>query len=390
MTAPNQESDFLPPVGQTIEKLMSTGQNKRAIPSFNTKAPRQDIPVYFLPESSTPRQQKAVMLALTLCGRCDDARPMAWQSWVLTWSTLCFPELVRQFIDDATAVDYSYHALSAEFVQSCVDAVTAQGHESTAGDRFVSMPSSLPNAALIPIDAELASAINIEALYAYYAMIVFIMGKSLSPENVVSISSKRPDALIRKRQLHDYAYILTGAGQIKPDNYKRIQSGWIRSTAHRMTVVKQLARMNASPNRSEILDSVSVNMEMLANSGQTYLFYIHELLIACPWAVSLPALRSSYYYYRRMVDILAEQDDYIRPYYKLMMQDAAKDVRRRNIESLIAVATFFAAQTRKTMNQYRVNEGTVQVIAAFRAEAERRGIHFEEVQNQLTTETTAV
>jgi len=240
------------------------------------------------------------------------------------------------------------------------------------------------------MNAEIVQASSIEALYGYYAMMVFIMGKSLSPQNIAAISTKRPDAIIRKRQLTASAYILTGPGQIHPDNYRHIQSGWIRSTRHRMTIVRHLARMTASPNKSEILDSVSVNMEMLRNSGQSYLFYIHELIVACPWVIQIPALRSSYYHYIKMVNILAEQEDYIRPYYKLMMQDAAKDVRRRDIEPLIAVATFFAAQTRRTMNQYRISEGMSMVLLAFRVMAESKGMVFSDIPDQLTTEVTAV
>lgn len=330
------------------------------------------------------------MACMTLCGRCTDSRPNAWQSWVLTWSALCFPELIKQYQDTTAAVDYRYEQFPESFVESCVSAIGAQVDESTAGDRFVNFPPELPNAAVVPVTIQLAEAVNLEALYAYYAMIVFIMGKSLSPENLVAITTRRPDALIRKRALHAYAYILTGEGQIHPDHFPHVQSGWIRSTQLRIVTVRLLARMNASPDRSELLDVISVNMEMLKNANQSYLFYIHELLTACPWAVKIPSLRSPYYHYCRMVVALSEVEDYLRPYYKLMMQDAAKEIRRRDIEPLISVATFFAAQTRTTMNQYRINEGTFPTVVAFRTEALKRGFEFGEIQNQLTTETAAV
>lgn len=385
-----EDMDFLAPVGSTLQQLIPTSASRATIPSFTTMAPRQSIPVFYLTTACTDRQRKAVMLCMTLCGRCADERPASWQSWVLTWSALCFPELIKQYQDNAASVDYRYEPLPDAFIQSCEAAVAAQLNEETAGDAFVTFPSELPNAAVVPVTIELVEAINIEALYAYYAMIVFIMGKSLTPENVSAITTRRPDALIRKRSLHQYAYILTGAGQIHPDHFKHVQSGWIRSTQPRIVTVKLLARMTASPSRSEILDTISVNMEMLRNANQSYLFYIHELLTACPWAVSLPSLRSPYYHYCRMVTVLASVEEYLRPYYKLMMQDAAKEIRRRDIEPLISVATFFAAQTRTTMNQYRINEGTFPTVIAFRTEALKRGYEFGEVQNQLTTETAAV
>lgn len=386
----NAGGDFLSPVGSVLQQLIPSGVQKSTVPSFTTLSPHQSIPVFYMSSGATERERKAVMLCLTLCGRCTDDRPTSWQSWVLTWSAMCFPELIQQFQSNTSAVDYRYEQFSPAFVEICVTAIGAQMDESTAGDQFISFPPELPNAALVPVNIELAEAMNMEALYAYYAMIVFIMGKSITPDNISAITTRRPDALIRKRSLHKYAYILTGGGQVHPDHYKHIQSGWIRSTQLRIVTVKLLARMNASPSRSEILDVVSVNMEMLKNSGQSYLFYIHEMLTACPWAIELPSLRSPYYHYCIMVYELISVEEYLRPFYKLMMQDASKTIRRRDIEPLIAVATFFAAQTRTTMNQYRIDQGTLPTVMSFRAAALKRGYEFGEIQNQLTTDTAAV
>nr|QJW70352.1 RNA-dependent RNA polymerase [Erysiphe necator associated negative-stranded RNA virus 21] len=388
--APRNEADFLSPVGSILHQLIPGGTQKTTVPSFTTLSPHQSIPVFYLDSSATERQRKAVMLCMTLCGRCTDDRPTSWQSWVLSWSALCFPELIQQYQANTAAVDYKYEKFSPAFVENCVSAIAAQMDEDTAGDQFVAFPSGLPNAALVPVTIELAEALDLEALYAYYAMVVFIMGKSITQDNISAITTRRPDALIRKRSLQQYAYILTGAGQIHPDHFKHIQSGWIRSTQLRIVTVKLLARMNASPGRSEILDVVCVNMEMLKNSGQSYLFYIHELLTACPWAIELPSLRSPYYHYCIMVLELVSAEEYLRPYYKLMMQDASKTIRRRDIEPLIAVATFFAAQTRTTMNQYRIDQGTLPTVIAFRTAALKRGYEFGEIQNQLTTDTAAV
>nr|WKE35285.1 hypothetical protein [Plasmopara viticola lesion associated mononegaambi virus 8] len=390
VTQKNNADDFLTPVGSVLHQLIPGGTQKSTVPSFTTLSPHQSIPVFYLASNVTDRQRKAVMLCMTLCGRCTDDRPTAWQSWVLTWSALCFPELIQQFQSNTSAVDYRYETFPISVVESCVQAIQAQMSEETAGEQFVSLPAELPNAALVPVTIELAEAMNIEALYAYYAMIVFIMGKSLTPDNISAITTRRPDALIRKRSLGQYAYILTGAGQIHPDHFKHVQSGWIRSTQLRIVTVKLLARMNASPGRSEILDVVCVNMELLKNANQSYLFYIHELLTACPWAIELPSLRSPYYHYCIMVLELVSVEEYLRPYYKLMMQDAAKTIRRRDIEPLIAVATFFAAQTRSTMNQYRIDQGTLPTVIAFRTAALKRGYEFTEIQNQLTTDTAAV
>jgi len=351
---------------------------------------KQVITVYYLPMAATDRQRRAVMAVMTLGGRSSEPTPSKWQSWVITWSCLVFPELIAELKNDALAVDYQYEEFSATFVTECVDAVMAQGSARTAGDKFVSCPTGLPTTTLIPFIVDIVAAASGEGLYAYYAMIIFIMGKSLSPQNVQSISSKRPAAIIKKRSLNAAEFILTGDGKISPDNYRKIQSGWVRSTRPRIHVVKHLATLVASPNRSETLDPIVVNMDMLRNAGQSYIFYVHELLVACDWCIEIPALKSSFYHYARMVKILAAQQDWIRPYFKLMMQDSTKDVRRRDIEALIAVATFYAAQTRKSMKQYRISEDARPVIIAFKELAAKKGIIFHDIANQATTEVTAV
>jgi len=200
-------ADFLPNVGFMLNKLIPTAASKSSLPAFTTQSPRQSIKMAYLTNDVTERQKKSVMACLTLCGKCTDTRPTAWQSWVLTWSCLCFPELVKSYKDDSTAIDYEYVPFEPEFISRCVDAVMAQGKEETAGDQFVTFPNFLPNAGATPVNPELVTASSLESLYTYYAMIVFIMGKSLSVENIKALSFNRPDALMRKRQLHAYSYI---------------------------------------------------------------------------------------------------------------------------------------------------------------------------------------
>lgn len=382
--------DFLTSVSATVESLMPATVTQSTLPTFATGALKQIITAYYFPLTTTDRQKRCVMAALTLCGRFPDNRPTSWQSFVLTWTFCALPEVVAQCKQDSGVVDYRIEELPDLFITQCENAALAQGAADTAGDKFVTFPPALPNASTLAITAELINAARVEGLYAYYAMVVFIMGKSISPENVTAISKKRPDALMRKRSVNESAYILIGDGKIDPSCYRFIQSGWIRSTKPRILIVTHLAKLNASENRSEVLDPISVNMDMLKNAGQSYIYYINELLIACPWCIEIPALRSSFAYYARMVNVIASQPTWMQPFHKLAMQDNSKIVRRRDIEPLIGVATFFAGQTKKSMNQYRINEGVVPTVIAFRQLAESKGIHFDEVQNQLTTETVTV
>jgi hypothetical protein len=383
-------TDFLQPVSATIEALLPHNVGTSAAINYNPSGLKQTVTAYYFADGMTDREKRCVLAALTLCGRAADIRPDSWQSFVLTWSFCCLPDLVSVCRNDTTIVDYVFEPFSREFIDSCVEAVMAQAVEETAGEKYLYFPAHLPNASTVAMTPDIVDASQVEGLYAYYAMIIFIMGKSLSPTNIAAISKNRPDALMRKRTLEASRYILTGEGKIDPGNYRFVQSGWIRSTRPRIAIVQQLAKLNASEGRSEIFDSISVNMDMLKNSGQSYVYYINELLIACPWCLHIPALRSSYAYYVRMVNVIASHPVSFQPFYKLAMQDAAKTVRRRDVEALIGVSTFYAAQTRKSMNLYRVSEGILPVVKAFRLLAESHGIVFEDIANQQVTDTTAV
>lgn len=381
-----QKKDFLPDVGDVLEELIPLDTGRDAVPKFSTSAIKSNIVIYHLGKSHTETQYKLAMTALTLCGRCDDDRPQSWQSFVLTWSVLCFPELLEKFKADGNSVDYTYQEFSPDFLESASTAIRQHAAEDAPDETFIAFPPHLPDASAVPVTAELVHAAVIEGLYAYYSMLVFIMGKSIGSDNLTSMSTQRPLALIRKRMLQRCEYILIGDGKPLTDNYRHIQSGWIRSTRPRIVVVQHLAMLTASENRSESLDTICVNMDMLRNSGQTYMFYIHELFTACPWCVEIPAIRAAYYHYVRIVKVLAGQPTWFRPYFKLAYQDSSKVVRRKDIEALISVAAFYAAQTRKTMSQYRINMDTLPVVHAFRKLAAAKGFSFEEITNQQTTE----
>jgi len=151
----NDGDDFLPSVGGVLNQLVPQKAGVNAPPQFVTSSIRQTILAYHMPPNATTRELRAVMTALTLCGRCGDVRPAAWQSLVLTWSFVCFPELMQQCKADPTSVDYEYQQFPPDFVQSCIDSILQQGDESTAGDAFITFPQGLPNANTVPLNIDL-------------------------------------------------------------------------------------------------------------------------------------------------------------------------------------------------------------------------------------------
>lgn len=357
---------------------------------FSTNALVGKVTIYHL-VAATESETKSVMAALTLCGRSMDSAASKWQSWVCTWSCLVFPELVSVLKAQLTTNEYVFVELPREFVQACYQAVVDQGNEATSGDKYLAFPPGLPSGGAFPVNVELAQTANLESLYQYYAMLVFILGKSLNPDTAVAISTRRPEALMRKANSRRGEYILQGDGRIPSENYARVQSGWVKSTGPRYRIVAHLANMYASSERPEALDPIVVNMDMLRNSGQSYIYYIHELVTAHPWCViDIHPLRATWKYYVRILNVLQTQPAHIVPFYKMMVQDSNKDVRRKEIEPLIGVAIFFASQTRPKMNQYRIAAESRDVIEMFVRKATEKGYEMKQISNQATIETTTV
>jgi len=377
-------------VQSVLDLLMPVAKTAGPSLRFTTSATVDQIPIYYL-ISPTVRQQKAVMAVLTLCGRSMEETSSKWQTFVCTWSCIVFPELVSTMKSKLSTNEYRFEPFTADFVEECTQAIQRQGKKETVGDVFLTFPPGLPSANAFPVNVQLASTASLPASYMYYAMLVFIMGKSLTAESITAISTRRPEALMRKAKNRRAEYILQGDGRISTDNYSRIQGGWVKSTNPRKIIVNHLAIAYAAEDTPEILDPIIVNMDMLRHANQTYLIYIYELVVAHPWCVTdLHPLRAAWQYYRKIVHILNAQPRHLVPFYKLMMQDQDKDIRRREIQPLIAVAVFYAAQTREKMNQYRIDPGCAGVVQDFAQMAAAKGYSLKQVSNQATTETSAV
>jgi len=373
-------------------KLIPIDGAKSSAPRFVTKALTTKTDIYVMPHGSSRQDIGIMMAAMTLCGRGSDPSPTKWTTYVLTWSCLVFPELIEEIRGSANGSDYNIVFFPDIFIESVRQAVSDQKKAETAGDKFLTFPSGLPEATLVPLNGTvLAACMNLEGMYAYYAMLVFILGKNISAETIVAIGSKRPDALIRKRGLTNSAYILTGDGKINSENYRKIQSGWIRANVPREIIITHLCVLKASEQKPEIFDPIVVNMDMLAHSGQTYIYLIHTFVDSYSWAlVEIPILRAQFQHYVRMVNLLARQPRHIQDYYKLIKQDTDKNFRRRDVEILAACAVYVEGQHRKTMKGYRVSTEARPTIALFQQRAKERGIHLAEVSDQATIETVAI
>jgi len=227
-----------------------------------------------------------------------------------------------------------------------------------------------------------------EGVYSYFALIVFLMGKNITEANRVSITDKRPNALIRRFRCANAAYILTGAGRIGDENHTLINGGWVRSSGPRMEIVKHFAQLMPIRSQQQTTEILGNIFGLLEYSGAQSIYYINQLLIAHPWVSKVPIMRASYHSYAESVRALHTQPQWFKPYYKLAMHDSTKLFRRRDLDPLIAVSVVWSRQVSPTLQRFAIAANMQGVIDTFTRECAARGIEITAPVNQEIVTTT--
>jgi len=386
MSAPN--ADTYQDVSLVTSLLTAKNPAEEAGNVIATQSMGISVTIYRWPDNTTDRQKKAVLTCLTLCGRCIDDRQTAWQTLVLSWSVLCFPEL-GGIIAALRARDYVLLDLPKDFIDACLAAIVSFMGDTTPTDSItVQFPHPLPQAGLLPVSSELAECAFMEGLYAYYSLIVFLMGKNITDQNRIAITDKRPNALIRRIKTEKARYILTGDGRMGDECHTLINGGWIRSTGPRMSIVKHFAQLMPVRSQQMSTEILGVMFSMMEYSGAQAVYYINQLLIAHPWVSRLPIFRASFHSYSESVRALHHQPHWYKPYYKLAMHDSTKLFRRRDLDPLIAASIVWARQTNPTLARFTIAANMQAPIDAFVRAARERGVEITVPDNQEVITTT--
>lgn len=379
----------LPDLAAVLNQVDPLHAGSSTVPKISLATVHHDIPIYYPPAGTRPGAIRAIWTALTLCGRSDDARPKAWQTFVLSMAVVAFPDLLPVFRQDVRNVDFVLTPYSEAFVSDCSRAIVHHSTQRAETDKcYVNFPAGLPEASTIEHTSQLATSAEQEILFAYYSMVVFILAKTVDKDNEIALTQNRPMAIIRKMNLTSDNYLLMGEGKVPPRNYGNVRSGWIRSDNPRVLIIRYLAILVGTEAKSNIYAGLVMNMQLMKNANQTYIYHIYSVLRACPWALEIPSVVGAFSEYVKMVKKIHEQPDWFRPYYKLAYQDMAHDVKRRGLEPLIAIATTFQAQTNPSMNKYRIPRGCAHVIEQFIKVAAKHNVEIRAVEDQQTAEVT--
>lgn len=343
------------------------------------------IPIYHMGPLADDSTRRLLMMALTLCARCLDPRNSAWQTFFASYSILALPQLYELFRKAPLGQDYVLELYPTTFIDDIKSAVRAHATVETSGDQFITFPDALPNATLIPFSDDLVAASTPDGLLAHFAMYIFLLGKSNATDSMVAITVNRPRALIRRNNLKTSEYLLLGDGKLNPESFPLMRGGFTRADVLRRVVIDALAKFTSVGTCPETYVPLKINMELLHNTSQSYLYVIRHVLIACPFCLEIPAVRLDYFAYAKMVTRLSTHPDYLQPYYKFMMQDTDRQIHRRGLDQILGVATAFAVQTNPNMAKYRIAENSLNTVKEFFRLAKQYGYNFVMVDQQTTT-----
>jgi len=338
----------------------------------------RSIPIYYWPDDVTDVFRRSVLMALTLSGRSQSVDMAEWETFVLTWSALAFPELLPA-LQTANNGEYQFKPLPQEFLDDVAHAdqeITTTASATPA----IRLPDDLPQNS-DPYTVGLYNCGTVHGIYGYYALIVYLMGKRVTPATRENITVRRPKNIVDKFSLTAETYILTGAGRMSDTAHKMVTPAWSQVSPMRRVMVNGFCDSLGSGTAAT--ETVAVMWKLLEYSGMQPAALIHKLISVCPWiAEEVPLVKPAYDWYVQSVIAYAREDPRRRPYFKLMYGDSNKLFHSKTLADLTACAVRLLQVTQPSVADYTA-PGSARVVDQFVAAAERRGV-------PMTSHTVAV
>jgi len=333
------------------------------------KGLQRSIPVYYLGPQATDQDIQNILSVMTLFGRSKNTVVKAWQTWVLSLTCVCFPDLVTK-LRAMKSNEYQLMAMPESFVDSvktAFDKLQQDSDLSTPAIRLAGLPDPSGN-----IDADLYNAGTVTGLYAYYALVVHLMGKRIDPSTRDTITVRRPQNLMDTFRCHGSKFLLTGGGRMSDQAHSLVRDAWDLSTAPRKVIIDEFSRLKDSDDQTAQV--VNLMFRMLEYSGMQPALFIKDFLSACPWVVKdMPSLVPAYEVYVNSVTAYASLDPDLRPYTKLYHGNNTKIFHSKSMQDLTAVSVMWLSVNNDTMSGYTAPGGD-KAKAAFIKLAENHGI----------------
>lgn len=329
---------------------------------------RRSVRGYKLPSTATPDERLLAMASLTLSGRSTNGDVPHWQCFILTFTGLAFPEVITDIINGSDG-EVSFLDFPADFLADLGAIENTLETDPTVGIRL-HLPDLLP-----PSNEEMTTAVfncaDMLGCYGYYALVVHLMGKKITPPTRENITIRRPGNIIDGFHAQAEEYILRGGGRMSDHAHSSLNIAWDMLTSVKQVLVPRFAGLSRS---TGIPGQIVYTMfDMLKNSGMQPAALIHQLVSALPWIDEIPILRPEYDFYVKSLMDYAQLPDLTRPFLKVMYGSSTRVFHAKSMANLTACAVMVLTTANPSLQGYTAPGGDA-AKAILLAEIRARGV----------------
>jgi hypothetical protein len=342
----------------------------------------EKLVIYHWPREAVSDDSKlAVMAFFTAYGRSEDVSPSAWATWTFSFLILAFPQLqgIARAENDR---EYAFRPLPIDYIRAVVDlSVAAEEYDDDNPSAYRELAAGIPTLACIPdmpsteetFPPELAATITVPAVYGFAALLIFLAGKKINPQNATTITERRPMNLVNAYNIPEPAtYSLVGDGKMGSTAHEFVNQAWITYAPMRMAVISEVARFSAGRTLAQRV--VYTLVKMMEYAGMQQGTFIHEFLQARPEAVNFSCIRPAYNAYATSLREVAAAPAYLQPYYKLIHGERTRAFHRNQILILAACATAYKKYVTTSMKNFLLGDGATAAVNMYDAEAASKGL----------------
>jgi len=355
---------------QTVASLRDTVF--RAAENHNTpaSAPPQvssalikKVKVVSLPSEKAvdPVAIKAFHLYLIVAGTSTTTDRYAWQNYVATIVSACFPSMKTGILSNAAfeEVIISEAAVQAlltwfEMYQGATSIEETEEMRKAYADQLpglmvdIHLPMGTPAAGF-----DMDDVLDVPSVYGHMSLVLFLAGKTITDTNRAAISQKRPGAIERKYFNGKPVASLTGPLALSSVAHTYINMAFVSMVHLRRVVFTQVANFN-NVATDPTIEVVATTTRLMRYAGMQQAILIDQFLSGHEEAFDIPLLQPSIQaYVASMKDLMnapAEQ----RPYYKIIHGDTTRAFNRNDISNLLVAALDEARSLNPTLMQYNI------------------------------------
>lgn len=336
------------------------------------------VTVPVLPQGSTDATRLNVAVYMMMIGTSVSATTQMWKSYVACYVCLVTPTFAAGLSPSAftrtemspsqvLALNNAMNDLRKAFDNNDEDAADAASVTIKGTALIPGLPTVNPTCDLLASSAEWQN----KVILCHYSLVLFLAGKRVDGDDHSQITQARPLALRGKAHISEPLEFLEESLRLSDESHLAINNAWAEMSQLRSLVFSEYAYYSAS-DADMGQDLIYTTMHLLKFSNMAHAKITYDFLRAYPWAVEVPALRTSIGIYTDSVNAAKQMDLTLFPYVKLIHGDKAGIFPRKELEPLVACAATVNQATQASLSDFYRSNAFNPIVEAFLEEKDRR------------------